>query len=135
MPKNDIVRRRGEYPGEAGADWSFGATAKPEADEHYVQGQGPGGLRGEDKRQGELRDHSSNMREPVRGEPAETQRSPHQDAQRGADVRGNPPMVQGADVADSLPEGLRRERKGPYDKNLGRNEDATQLPKSWTGEK
>ena len=27
-----------------------------------------------------------------------------------------------------LPEGLQRERKGPYDKNLGRNEDATHLP-------
>ena len=34
MPKNEIVRSRGEYPGEAGADWSYGATAKPEADEH-----------------------------------------------------------------------------------------------------
>src|SRR5215217_1254842 len=129
MSQNDIVRSRGDYPGEAGADWSFGATAKPEADEHYVQRQGQG------KRQGELRDQSSNMREPLRCDPAETQRSPHQDAQHGADVRGNPPIVQGSAIVDSLPEGLQRERKGPYDKNVGRNEEATQVPKNWTGKK
>ncbi|MCX7313410.1 MAG: hypothetical protein NTV56_17185 [Alphaproteobacteria bacterium] len=35
-PKNDIVRKRGEYPGEAGADWSYGATAKPETDERRL---------------------------------------------------------------------------------------------------
>jgi hypothetical protein len=29
---------------------------------------------------------------------------------------------------DHLPEGLKRERKGPYDKNVGRNEKATQVP-------
>jgi hypothetical protein len=133
MPKNDIVRSRGGYPGEAGPDWSFGATAKPEADEHYVQRQGESRLRGDDMRQGDLRDQSSNMREPERGGPAETQRSPHQARQHGADVRGNPPMVQGSDNQDSLPEGLRRERKGPYDKNLGRNEDATQVPKNRAG--
>ena len=50
QPKNDIVRSRGKYPGEAGADWSFGATAKPEADEHYGK-QKLAGLSGEDKRQ------------------------------------------------------------------------------------
>jgi hypothetical protein len=135
MPKNDVVRSRGDYPGEAGADWSFGATAKPEADEHYVQRPGQGRLRGQDKRQGELRDQSSNMREPLRGDPAETQRSPHQDAQHGADVRGNPPTVQGSAIVDSLPEGLQRERKGPYDKNVGRNEEASQVSKNWTGKK
>ena len=113
QPKNDIVRRRGDYLGEAGADWSYGATAKPKADEHYSK-QISGGLAGHDKRQGDLQDQTSNMREPIRGEPAETQRSAHQDAQHGADVRGNPPMVQGSSVEDSLPEGLRRERKGPY---------------------
>src|SRR4051812_26362510 len=135
MPKNDIVRRRGDYPGEAGADWSYGATVKPEADEHFVQHQGEGGLRGHDMRQGDLRDQSSNMREPQRGDPSETQRSPHQAAQHGADVRGTPPTAQGSEGEDSLPEGLQRERKGPYDKNLGRNEDAVQVPKNWTGNK
>jgi hypothetical protein len=72
LPKNDIVRRRGDCPGEAGADWSYGATAKPEADEHYVAEQGAGGLAGHDKRQGDLHDQTnqtSSMREPVSGEP------------------------------------------------------------------
>ena len=58
QPKNDIVRSRGEYPGEAGADWSFGATAKPEADEHYGRPKSAG-LSGEDKRQGDLRGQTS----------------------------------------------------------------------------
>jgi hypothetical protein len=40
MPKNDINRSRGKYPGEAGADWGYGATARPEADEHYVSRNG-----------------------------------------------------------------------------------------------
>src|SRR4051812_22736165 len=77
-PKNDIVKSRGAYPGEAGADWSYGATAKPKADEHRARPHSLAGQRGEDNRQGDLRDQSSNMREPVRGEQAETQRSPHQ---------------------------------------------------------
>ena len=119
QPKNDIVRSRGKYPGEAGADWSFGATAKPEADEHYGK-QKLAGLSGEDKRQGDLSDQTSNLREPVRGEAAETQQSPHQAAQSGADVRGIPAMVHGSNREDSLPEGLQRERTGPYDKNVGR---------------
>jgi hypothetical protein len=127
QPKNDIVRSRGEYPGEAGADWSFGATAKPEADEHYGR-QKSAGLNSEDKRQGDLRDQTSNLRAPVRGEVAETQRSPHQAAQHGADVSGVPAMVQGSNREASLPEGLQRERKGPYDKNVGRKADATQVP-------
>src|SRR4051794_13955687 len=109
QPKNDIVRSRGEYPGEAGADWSFGATAKPEADEHSGWRKSPG-LSGDDKRQGDLRDQTSNLREPLRGEAAETQRSPQQAAQPGADDCGTPPIVQGSNREDSLPEGLRRER-------------------------
>jgi hypothetical protein len=28
------------------------------------------------------------------------------------------------------PEGLQRPRKGPYDKNVGRNEEATQVPRT-----
>jgi hypothetical protein len=127
-PKNDIVRSRGAYPGEAGADWSYGATAKPEADEHRGR---PPGLSGRDKQQGGMRDATSNMREPVVGEPSATQRSPQQQAEPGADVRGEPPMVQGTSLLDALPEGLQRDRKGPYDKIVGRNEAATQVPKNW----
>src|SRR3954469_22257888 len=123
MPKNDIVRSRGDYPGEAGADWSYGATAKPEADEYPARLHSLAGLRGKDNLQEDLRDQSSNMREPIRGEQAEIQRSRRQDAQHGADVRGNPAMVQGTDPMDSLPEGLKRERKGPYDKNVGRADE------------
>jgi hypothetical protein len=128
MRKNDILRSRGDYPGEAGADWQNGAAAKPEADEHNMSGIPHNGLRGKDKQQGELRDQSSNLREPLEGEPAETRRSPHQAGQHGADVRGNPPMVQGTSPIDSLPEGLRRARKRPYDKNVGRNESASHVP-------
>lgn len=91
---------------------------------------GGDGLRGSDKQQGALRDQSSNLREPIRGEPAEAQRSAHPSAQSGADVRGDPPMVQGTAPANGLPEGLRRERLGPYDKDVGRNQAATQVPKS-----
>lgn len=127
QPKNDIVRSRGEYPSEAGANWSSGATAKPEADEHFGR-QKSAGLNGEDKRQGDLRDQTCNLRAPLRCEVAETQRSPHQAAQHGADVRGIPPMVQGSKRKDSLPEGLQRERRGPYDKNVGRKANATQVP-------
>lgn len=130
MPKNDIVRSRGKYPGEAGADWDFGATARPEANEHYASQRS--GLRGSDMRQGDLVDQSSNQREPVKGQPKEVQQSPHQAAQHGADVRGEPPMVQGTSVDESLPEGLRRERKGPYSATAGRNEEATQVPKNWS---
>ena len=105
MPKNDINRSRGKYPGEAGADWGYGATARPEADEHYVARQQHSGLRGPDMQQADLRDKTANS--------------------------GNPPMAQGTDTFESLPEGLRRERKDPYDKNVGRNEHATQVPKNW----
>ena len=48
--------------------------------------------------------------------PDTNQRTAHQDAQAGADVRGDP--VPTSDV--NLPEGLRRQRMGPYDKDTGR---------------
>jgi hypothetical protein len=85
----------------------MGAPARPDP----IQSR-RAGLRGKDQQQDALQDVSSNIGETVSGALAETQRSPHQDMQ-------------------SLPEGLRRERKGPYDKNIGRNEPATQVPKNW----
>jgi hypothetical protein len=127
MPKNDIVRRRGDYPGEAGADWGFGATLRPEADEHYARRISQKGLRGRDK-QRDLEDQPCNLQKKINGDECEGDRSSHQDAQHGAVVRGNRPMVQRSHMLDSLPEGLRRERKGPYDKYLGRNEGATHKP-------
>ena len=32
---------------------------------------------------------------------------------------------------NELPEGLQRERKGPYDKRVGRNEEASQVPRAF----
>jgi hypothetical protein len=86
---------------------------------------GGNGLRGPDKSQGELRDVDATLGQPL-GCGSAVDRSPHQDAQHGAEVRGEPEMVQ---KQESLPEGLRRERKGPYDKNVGRAADETQLPR------
>ena len=33
---------------------------------------------------------------------------------------------------NELPECLQRERKGPYDKNVGRNEEASQVPRAFS---
>jgi hypothetical protein len=33
---------------------------------------------------------------------------------------------------NELPEGLQRERKGPYDKDVGRNEGASQVPRAFS---
>jgi len=32
---------------------------------------------------------------------------------------------------NELPEGLQRERKGPYDSQVGRNEEASQVPRAF----
>lgn len=127
MPKNDITRSRGKYPGEAGATWEFGATAKPEADEHHGR-QRDTGLAGHDKQQGDLQDQDRGTYSQQKKDGSAGERTPHQDAQHGADVRGQAPMLQ---RNEGLPEGLARERKGPLDKNVGRNEAATQVPKNW----
>ena len=121
MPKNDITRSRGEYPGEAGADWEHGATAKPEANEHRKLG---GGLRGSDKRQAALRDEDRGTYNQPPEDGNAQERTPHQNLQHGAEVRGQPSMIQ---RYEDMPEGLLRERKSPLDKNLGRNEEATQV--------
>jgi len=86
---------------------------------------GGNGLRGQDKQQADLRDVDSSLGEP-NGDRPEGQRSSHQNEQRGADVRGQPPMVQDFEI---MPEGLQRERKGPLDKNVGRGEQPSQVPK------
>lgn len=81
------------------------------------------GLRGPDKSQGELRDVDA-----THGPPTESgnagDRSAHQNAQHGADVRGKPSMVQ---QEEALPEGLKRERKGSYDKSVGRAGEGMQV--------
>ena len=126
LPKNQQTRHRGLTVGEAGADEPFGFEPKPMLDEHSERTLvGGDGLRGPDKSQGELRDVDATRGQPREGGSAGA-RSPHQDAQHGADVRGQPSMMQ---KQKALPEGLRRERKGPYDKNVGRA-DAAQVPKN-----
>jgi hypothetical protein len=101
------------------------AKATRDSPEQNVRGDG---LRGPDQQQGDLRDvdcgtYSQPAEQGIAGE-----RTPHQDAQPGAEVRRQPSMVQ---REEDLPEGLWRERKGPYDKNVGRNEPAPHLPKNW----
>jgi len=125
FPKNQQTRQRGKTLGEAGADEPFGFEPKPMLDEHHERNLlGGDGLRGSDKSQGELRDGDATLVQPVADGGSEGDRSPHQDAQHGADVRGQPSTVQ---KQEALPEGLRRERKGAYDKNVGRAEDGMQF--------
>jgi hypothetical protein len=51
---------------------------------------------------------------------AQPPQTPSQDTQRGADVRPKP--LPGLDEGNyPLPEGLRKERKGPLNKETGRN--------------
>jgi hypothetical protein len=115
LPKNQQTRQRGQTLGEAGADEPFGFEPKPMLDERDDRNLlGGDGLRGPDKSQGELRDVDV-----TRGSGGD--HSEHQNAQHGADVRGQPSRVQ---QEEALPEGLRRKRKGPYDKNVGRAEEA-----------
>jgi hypothetical protein len=79
-----------------------------------------GGLRGSDKRQGDLTDQQSSQQEkPTRA------RTPHRDAQPGAAVAG----LAAAEPVAIVPEGLQRERTGPLDKNRGRNAPDNPAPK------
>jgi hypothetical protein len=97
----------------------------PKPNEHdraKVQGQG---LRGPDKQQSGLRAIDPSFGDPAHGDPSEVQQSPHQAGQHAADVRGNPAMVQSD---DRFPEGLTRPRKGPYDKDCGRDEVPDHVP-------
>src|SRR5262245_22080080 len=102
--------------------WERVMTKPTERDRANAAGEG---LRGRDKQQSGLRPVDPSFGDPVRGDPPEIQQSPHQAAQHAADVRGNPAMVQSD---DTFPEGLARPRKGPYDKNFGRNEVADHVP-------
>jgi hypothetical protein len=77
-------------------------------------------LHGDDKRQSALRDtrggtFDSDPPDQVDSENIRERRTTRQNAQPGADVRGET-----VSTPDTLPEGLRRERKGPLDKDSGR---------------
>jgi hypothetical protein len=79
------------------------------------------GLRGQDKQQEALRGPNGGAAEPPREggtahRSVKERRTPSEAEQPGADVRPNPDIV--PDV--NLPEGLRRPRQPPYDRDRGR---------------
>ena len=89
--------------------------------------KGGKGLHGPDKQQDALRDVRSGAYEkggPSKApHPTEGQRTEHQRAQWGADVRQGVPDADTVHMEESdLPEGLSRERMGPLDKNTGRGD-------------
>lgn len=84
--------------------------------------KGKGGTsasRGSNEKQTDLRDTEGGTFGEVPGERSGEQvkehRTPHEDAQWGADVRSEPEQRK-----ETLPEGLDRERKGPLNKTTGR---------------
>jgi hypothetical protein len=78
------------------------------------------GLQGEDRREGKLRDTRGGTYdvtpETGRHERVEERPTAHEQAQWGADVRPDPVVLE----EDDLPEGLKRERKGPLNPSSGR---------------
>jgi hypothetical protein len=79
------------------------------------------GLRGVDKKQDSLQDNRQGAYDPVANVDVAdaSQQTARERAQPGADVRGKPvPANTGS--ARSLPEGLKRRRKGPLNKTTGR---------------
>jgi hypothetical protein len=89
--------------------------------------KGGKGLHGPDKQQDALRDVRSGAYDkggPSKApHPSEAQRTEHQRAQSGADVRQGVPDADTVHTEESdLPEGLSRERMGPLDKNTGRSD-------------
>jgi hypothetical protein len=93
------------------------------------------GLRGPDKSQDHLQDARHGTHDPVGNVvvPDTNQQTPHERAQPGADVRGEPvPAGDQAVEEDSLPEGLKRERNGPLNKIDGRGGIASHVPNPGT---
>jgi|GEM_PF-2413524 len=85
--------------------------------------EAPQGLRGRDSQQERLVDKRAGAYDPVNAvdgrqpDQVEEPRSAHQDAQPGADVRGEPTAPASS---DDLPEGLARRPASPLDKTSGR---------------
>jgi hypothetical protein len=80
-----------------------------------------GGLYGKDRGQDSLRDCRQGAFDSA-GTQVKTdvsQRKPRQGARRGADVPGDP--VSAKFGTARLPEGLKRQRMGPYDQDCGRD--------------
>jgi hypothetical protein len=79
------------------------------------------GLRGQDKKQGDLQDRRQGAYDPVanvHGADSGKQIA-RERAQPGADGRGKPGPTTSV-YPHSLPEGLKRRRKGPLNKTTGR---------------
>lgn len=88
-----------------------------------------GGLRNKtDRQQGDLRDERQGAYDPVGNQklPDTNQQTEHERGQPGADVRGKPVPAENFE----LPEGLKRQRKGPYDRDKGRGDVPAHVPKS-----
>ena len=89
------------------------------------------GLRGPDKSQDHLQDARHGTHDPMGNvvAPDTNHQTPHERAQPGADVRGGP-VTAGSHARgdEELPEGLKRERKGPLNKSNGRGGKASHVP-------
>lgn len=82
------------------------------------QGRLKDGLRGKDKRQEALQDNRRGAYDSagIALAPDTSIPTARERAQPGAGMQGDPVPIRKSD----LPEGLRRQRKGPYDRNRGR---------------
>jgi hypothetical protein len=71
--------------------------------------------------QDDLRDEGHGAYDPAGNQnlPDTNQQTEHERAQTGADVRGDPIPTEDFE----LPEGLRRQRTGPYDRDRGRDNE------------
>jgi len=75
-----------------------------------------------------LRDERQGAYDPVGNQklPDTNQQTEHERAQPGADVRGEPVPTK----IFELPEGLKRQRMGPYDRDKGRGDVPAHVPGS-----
>jgi hypothetical protein len=75
----------------------------------------------------DLRDKRQGAYDPVGNQKVldRSQQSEHERAQPGADVRGEPVPNKNLE----LPEGLKRQRMGPYDRDKGRGDVPAHVPK------
>jgi hypothetical protein len=98
------------------------------------------GLSGDDKRQADLRDerrgtYGTGGQGSVPDKQSSKQ-TEHQRSQQGADVREPAGGAAPAPAKDfDLPEGLKRQRQGPYDKDRGRDQQPSQVPSNWMSDR
>jgi hypothetical protein len=80
-----------------------------------------------DPQQGDLQDERHGAYDPVGNQslPDTNQQTEHERAQPGSDVRGEPLPTKNFE----LPEGLKRQPIGPYDRDKGRGDVPAHVPK------